>query len=184
MFRPYVTNIHNVEGDGNCRFRSVASSLGFHEDRWPQIRMELLEEILMHKRIYIDMFGDGELFKIYEAINLPPNAKAVWKYWMTMPDMGYLIASRYNVVLLFLSNEGDTTCLPLWTSPPESQQHVICVISRINGNHFVKVDLHGYYPIPLTHPQWNTYKYDGEWERPYKNPQDMYIQRRRSNYKS
>ncbi|XP_071694926.1 uncharacterized protein [Rutidosis leptorrhynchoides] len=184
MFRPYVTNIHNVEGDGNCGFRSIASFLGLHENRWPQSRMELLEEIIMHKEIYVNLFGESELFQLYQTINLPQDASAVRKYWMTLPDMDFLIASRYNVVLLCLSNEADTTCLPLWSSPPESQQHDICVIARINGNHFVKVDLQGYYPIPPTHPQWNIYKYDGEWERPYRNQQDMYIQYMRSNYES
>ncbi|XP_071689097.1 uncharacterized protein [Rutidosis leptorrhynchoides] len=165
----------------HCGFRSVASSLGRHEDCWPQIRSELLEEIRMHHATYVDMFGEVELKRIYNVINLPLNTPATSQYWMILPIMGFLIASRYNVVLLFLSNLADTTCLPLWSSPPVVQSHYVCVIARVHGNHFVKVDLAGDYPVPPTHPQWNYYKYDAEWERPYKTQQDVYLQLRRSN---
>ncbi|XP_071727822.1 uncharacterized protein [Rutidosis leptorrhynchoides] len=144
--------------------------------------MELLEELTMHQTTYTEMFGIVELQELYQAIDIPPDTMAIERYWMSLPSMGFLIASRYNVVLLFLSNLGDTTCFPLWS--PESQQHNICVIARVYGNHFVKVDLQGCYPVPPTHPLWNTYKWDGEWEHPYKHQQDMYIQLRRSNYKS
>ncbi|XP_071695780.1 uncharacterized protein [Rutidosis leptorrhynchoides] len=184
MFRPYVTNIHNVRGDGNCGFRSVASSLGRHENCWSQIRSELLEEIRMHHATYVNIFGEVELKQIYNIIDLPLNTPATSHYWMILPLMGFLIASRYNVVLLFLSNEQDTTCLPLWSSPPVVQPHSVCVIARVHGNHFVKVDLVGDYPVPPTHPQWNYYKNDAEWERLYKNQQDRYHQLRRSNFKS
>ena len=33
--------------------------------------------------------------------------------WMTIPDMGYVIASRYNVILVCLSLQQNVTIFPL-----------------------------------------------------------------------
>ncbi|XP_071719214.1 uncharacterized protein [Rutidosis leptorrhynchoides] len=143
-------------------FRQSVIHLGFHENNWPQIRSELLGEIRMHLAIYVDIFGELLLKEIYDRINLPKNTAATDQYWMILPAMGFLIASRYNVVLLFLSDIQDTTCLALWSSPPVAQSHSVCVIARVDGNHFVKVNLQGDYPVPPTHPQWNYNKNDAE----------------------
>jgi len=38
--------------------------------------------------------------------------------WMTIPDMGYAIANRYNVILVCLSSRQNITVFPLRTKPP------------------------------------------------------------------
>jgi len=40
--------------------------------------------------------------------------------WMTILDMGYAIANRYNVILVCLSSIQNLTIFPLRTSPPIS----------------------------------------------------------------
>jgi len=60
--------------------------------------------------------------------------------WITIPDMGYVIASRYNVILVFLSLQQNVTIFPLQskTAIDVSQHRIIC-IGHVYGNHFVQV---------------------------------------------
>jgi len=60
--------------------------------------------------------------------------------WMTIPDMGYAIANRYNVILVCLSSVQNLTIFPLRTSPPISQsQHRLICIEHVYSSHFVQV---------------------------------------------
>ncbi|KAL7586977.1 hypothetical protein Lser_V15G40093 [Lactuca serriola] len=45
VLHPYIKQVHNVEGDGHCGFRAIASCLGLHQDEWYQIRVNLMEEL-------------------------------------------------------------------------------------------------------------------------------------------
>ena len=58
--------------------------------------------------------------------------------WMDITDMGYVIASRYNVILLSLSLQQSMTFFPLRSQPPtdSSVHHIIC-IGHAFDNHFV-----------------------------------------------
>ena len=59
---------------------------------------------------------------------------------MTIPDMGYAIANRYNVILVCLSSVQNLTIFPLRTSPPISQsQHRLSCIGHVYSSHFVQV---------------------------------------------
>jgi len=64
--------------------------------------------------------------------------------WMTIPDMGYVIANRYNVIVVCLSLKQSLTIFPLRSQPPTDFNHhrIIC-IEHVHGNHFVQfVELH------------------------------------------
>lgn len=58
---------------------------------------------------------------------------------MIVPDMWYVIASRYNVVLVLLSLKQNINFFPLRTQPhkEDSFVHRIICIDHVNGNHFV-----------------------------------------------
>jgi len=59
---------------------------------------------------------------------------------MTIPDMGYAIANRYNVILVYLSLVQNLTIFPLRTSSPITQsQHRLICIGHVHGSHFVQV---------------------------------------------
>lgn len=62
--------------------------------------------------------------------------------WMIVPDMGYVIACRYNVILVLLSLKQNITFFPLRRQPPidSSLHHIIC-IGHVNGNHFINYTL-------------------------------------------
>jgi len=60
--------------------------------------------------------------------------------WMDITDMVYVIASRYNVILVSLSQQQSITFFPLRSQPPaDSSVHRIICIGHIYGNHFVQV---------------------------------------------
>jgi len=61
--------------------------------------------------------------------------------WMNITNMGYVIASRYNVILLSLSLQQSIMFIPLRSQPPTdcSMLRVIC-IGHVYDNHFVQVD--------------------------------------------
>jgi len=59
---------------------------------------------------------------------------------MTISDMGYAIANRYNVILVWLSSIQNLTIFSLCTSPPSSQsQHRLICIGHVYGSHFVQI---------------------------------------------
>ena len=106
------------------------------EDRWLQVRKDLLNELKTNKNDYQFYFGrTKELAKIlsyFQKGKFAHKAK-----WMTMPDMGHLIATRYNVVVIYLSQIQCLTFLP-FRSQPELPPKFI-VIGYI-GDHFVEVN--------------------------------------------
>lgn len=60
--------------------------------------------------------------------------------WMTMPKMGYVIVTGYNVVLVQLSTEGSWTFFPLRGSYPTYERNVRLInIEFVNHNHRVQV---------------------------------------------
>ena len=61
--------------------------------------------------------------------------------WMDITNMGYVIASRYNVNLVSLSLQQSMTFFPLRSQPPtNSFVHRIICIDHVYVNHFVQVD--------------------------------------------
>jgi len=61
--------------------------------------------------------------------------------WMDITEMGYVIASRYNVILVSLSRQQSMTFFPLRSQPPtDSSVHRIICIDHVYENHFVQVN--------------------------------------------
>ena len=99
-------------------------------------------------------------------------------------DTGLVIASKYNKVVVNLSNDGgSTTSFPLWSSPPQSDSHEFIVIAHVDGGHYIRVVLREGFPLPLTHPLWITYKSNiaSGWENKYVSRQNDF---REYNYRA
>jgi len=60
--------------------------------------------------------------------------------WMNITDMGYVIASRYNVILISLSLQQSMTFFPLRSQSLRNSfvHHIIC-IGHVYDNHFIQV---------------------------------------------
>ncbi|KAH6797774.1 hypothetical protein C2S52_022328 [Perilla frutescens var. hirtella] len=167
--KPYVLGISDVKADGYCDFRAIAGLLGFGEDYWLRVREELIEELCNHRFYYVKFYGSPEcVTQLLEALSCS-TIPALHKIWMILPDMGHLVALRYNVVLVHISKQQCLTYLPLQSNPPLKSQHKMIVIGFVNNNHFVQVLLDHASPIPPIMPNWKFSQLEcaAEWNTPY-----------------
>ena len=139
ILHSYILHVQDVKPDGNCGFRAIAVCLGLHEDAWPTIRYNLIEELHTFKTQYVAIFdSDDQWTHVYNSLNFfALDRGAPIQHWMTMLDMGLLIASRFNVILHVLSATHSFTYLLLRSTPPPSNQHVAIAIGYVNNNHYV-----------------------------------------------
>ncbi|KAI5386240.1 hypothetical protein KIW84_072690 [Lathyrus oleraceus] len=75
--------------------------------------------------------------------------------WMSLPDMGYLIANRYNVVLVCLGNPC-MTFFPM-TSSHSPNVSIYC-IGFVNRNHWVQVNMKEGFPLPPVTLDWKKFR--------------------------
>ncbi|GJY70168.1 hypothetical protein Tco_0473150 [Tanacetum coccineum] len=116
MFHAFIDRVQDVKADGNCGFRATAVGLGLHEDEWPTIRYRLLQELGMHSQQYVSMFGVDGYNHVRDRLNFfNIDECAPMIKWMSMPEIGILIASHFNVILHTITNLGarkaTRTCL-------------------------------------------------------------------------
>ncbi|GFS38058.1 P-loop containing nucleoside triphosphate hydrolases superfamily protein [Actinidia rufa] len=168
--RPYIRHVKDVLFDGNCGFRAIAGLMNIgEEDGWVQVRRDLLTELNLHVDDYKIMYGGQR--RIDELTHCLSwfNGRPKMDRWMTMPDMGHLIASRYNVVLYHLSNKQCLTFLPLRSLPIPAASRREITIGFINNNHFVEVFLLPDHPVPPVASSWTRYRYQRAqgWDTTY-----------------
>lgn len=140
LFRNYISAIIDVLPDGHCGFRAIANIMGFGEDSWSRVRYDLLYELRQNIALYDKIFLEhGRVAKVEDKLNYFENL-APKKYWMCLPEMGHLIATVYNVALVTLSTQSNSTFLPLKTSVPQDPKIICIALVVINRQgHFVQV---------------------------------------------
>ena len=97
-------------------------------------------------------------------------------FWIVMPEMGILTASRFNVILHVLSMSGSVTYLEFRSQPPSLSQHVLIELVHVDRNHYIKVVLNGKYPMPTPTHHWTRYRLEeaSTWIISYQHRLDMY----------
>ncbi|KAK3223224.1 hypothetical protein Dsin_010249 [Dipteronia sinensis] len=97
-------------------------------------------------------------------------------HWMTMPETGHIIASKYNVVLVLLSKQLCLTFLPLRSVPLPQSLHKIITIGFVNGCHFIEVFMVPGSPMPHITANWLEYHHSCArgWETSYTNNIDAF----------
>ena len=114
--------------------------MGYGDDGWKQVRKDMLNELIYNRPLYDWLFCEigryNELLKILDYFEDSP---AGIDKWMTLPDMGHIITSCYNVVLISLSSNLCLTFLPLRSVPEPLALRKTIAITFVNGNYFVKV---------------------------------------------
>ncbi|XP_028057844.1 PKS-NRPS hybrid synthetase CHGG_01239-like [Camellia sinensis] len=169
MLIPFIKLMKDVDGDGNCGFRAIAGLFGLGENDWVQVRRDLLLELNNHRDEYVVLYGSHERVKELTHILLYFENSAGFDRWMTMPDMGHLIASFYNVVLYHLSLQQCLTFLPLRAPPVTLADRREIAIGFVNENHFVQVFLEADHPVPPIAVLWRVFHHPcaSEWENAY-----------------
>ncbi|KAI5434175.1 hypothetical protein KIW84_021146 [Lathyrus oleraceus] len=152
----YIEDVVNVESDGNCGFRVIASLHGYGEDGWSMVRRELgLELIDKDRSTLYDKLFSNRLSAVRESLMIESFGSQPPEKWMSLPDMGYLIANRYNVVLVCLGNPC-ITFFPM-TSSHSPNVSIYC-IGFVNHNHWVHVNMKEGFPLPPVTLDWKKFR--------------------------
>ncbi|KAH1193258.1 putative protein FAR1-RELATED SEQUENCE 10 [Glycine max] len=178
FFQGFIRDVVDVKADGNYGYRSIAALLGMGEDSWPLVRNELIKELGRWSHECMNLFGGTERFEQLKLSLLVDGfSKVSVDKWMDITDMGYVIASRYNVILVSLSRQQSMTFFPLRSQPPpDSSGHRIICVGHVFGNHFVQVYLKDHCPLPPPALLWssNCYSQAKQWAIPYISRMQQY----------
>ncbi|XP_058189257.1 uncharacterized protein LOC131306846 [Rhododendron vialii] len=101
--RPHIKFITNVKSDGNCGYRAVAYFMRQSEHNWKTCRNDLLLEVNNHYDLYEKVTGIGGANKLRYRLSFFEDETTPENKWMIFPEMGYVVASTYNVVVVLLS---------------------------------------------------------------------------------
>ncbi|XP_068471557.1 uncharacterized protein [Phaseolus vulgaris] len=176
----YHPCIVDVKADGHCGYRAVAAHLGMGEESWAVVRMNLLKEPSEWRQEYVQLFGGDHRYEyLKNSLLVEHMAMAGTDKWMTIPDMRYVIANRYNVILVSLSMLQSLSIFPLRTQAPSNfRNHRIIAIGHVYGNHFVQVKLKDGCPIPPTNILWASHRYPAAqtWSTYYTSRIQVYTQ--------
>ncbi|AES95689.1 hypothetical protein MTR_5g028280 [Medicago truncatula] len=99
FMRPYIEGIVDVIGDGHCGFRAIAESVGLMEESHVMVRIALIKELKEHRSKYIEIYASEPRYNyILDGLHPPKNpiSFAPPDKWLTLPDMGHIVASCYN----------------------------------------------------------------------------------------
>ncbi|KAL5146567.1 putative protein FAR1-RELATED SEQUENCE 10 [Glycine soja] len=174
----FIRDVVDVKADGNCGYRSIATLLGIGEDSWLLVHNELIKELGRWSHEYMNLFGGTERFEQLKLSLLVDGfSKVSVDKWMDITEMGYVIASRYNVILVSLSRQQSMTFFPLRSQPPpDSSGHRMICVGHVFGNHFVQVYLKDHCPLPPLALLWsnNCYSQAKHWTIPYISRMQQY----------
>ncbi|KAI5425906.1 hypothetical protein KIW84_031653 [Lathyrus oleraceus] len=98
-----------------------------------------------HIRSYIKDVVNVESDEVRESLMIESFGSQPPEKWLTLPDMGYLIANLYNVVLVCLGNPC-MTFFPM-TSSHSPNVSIYC-IDFVNHNHWVQVNMKEGFSLP------------------------------------
>lgn len=90
--------------------------------------------------------------------------------WMTIPDMGYPSACRYNAVFVSMSKRLNISFFPFTLAPPMyTSMRTIINVGFVNDNHWVQIKLKPDSSLPHVTYHWRqNYTEDAKaWESTY-----------------
>ncbi|KAH1257569.1 hypothetical protein GmHk_03G007507 [Glycine max] len=131
-----IENIVDVKADTNYGYRAIVALLELV--KWSDEYINLLGGI--------DRYEELKQFLLVDGLSM----------WMNITDMGYVIASRYNVILASLSLQQRMTSFPLRSQPPiDSFVHRVICIGHVYDNYFVQIFLRDCCPLPPLALLWS-----------------------------
>ncbi|KAL5138348.1 hypothetical protein HKD37_10G028545 [Glycine soja] len=110
------------------------------EDSWPLVRNELIKELGRWSHDYTNLFSGTKRFEqLRLSLLVDGFSKVSVDKWMDITEMGYVIASWYNIILVLLSRQQSMAFFPLRSQPPpDSSMHRMICVGHVFGNHFVQ----------------------------------------------
>ncbi|MBW0582259.1 hypothetical protein O181_121974 [Austropuccinia psidii MF-1] len=137
----YTFKAINVQGDGNCGYRTVSHYIYKTQDQWADVRGDLDEEIRKNQDLYEAMNTlipslSSYLDRIewYEDVGWAPEGKH-----MSMPYMGNPIVNKYQRPVFFYSTFQSFSFSPYFCPPNYNLPILICFLDSCS--HFVLLDI-------------------------------------------
>ncbi|KAH1253676.1 hypothetical protein GmHk_04G010277 [Glycine max] len=142
----------DVKEDDNYGYCAIDALLGMGEDSWSLVYNHLLKELAKWSDEYINLLGGIDKFEELKSLNKCDSyswfMQVTTDKWMDITDMGYVIASRFNVILVSLSLQKSMTFFPLRSQPPiDSFMHRVICIGHVYDTYFVQVYLRDRCPL-------------------------------------
>ncbi|XP_012574301.1 uncharacterized protein [Cicer arietinum] len=160
VIQPYIDDIFDVAADGNCGCRAIALLLGHSEECWYLVRNSLDHEIASHVTPYDRLFT-GCIREIRDSLKISGFGLQPMDKWLSIPDMGYVIATTYNIILVTFCQTFSMTFFPMRGSHSTlTKNDRICCIEFVNGNHWVMLKMKDGFPLPEIAPGWKQYRTD------------------------
>ncbi|KAH1226999.1 hypothetical protein GmHk_10G027358 [Glycine max] len=185
----YIDAFHFVQSSNSSVKRSASSS----EPPKPTRIIPMLDQFAPFIQDFIhnvvDVKADGNcgyrsivgLLERFEQLRLSLLVDGFFKVsvdkWMDITEMGYVIPSRYNVILVSLSRKQSMTFFPLRSQPPsDSSVHRMICVGHVFGNHFVQIYLKDRCPLPPLALLWSTncYSQAKQWPTSYVSRMQQY----------
>ena len=120
-----IKKVVDIAGDGHCGFRAVAGLRNLSVEDHQMICYQLHKELIGEENAcYGHIINDDRRYKeVLGALTFSGIGPAQPDKWMTMSDMGFLVAHKYNHVVVLLSIEKGRfeTFFPLWGEPPHTE---------------------------------------------------------------
>ncbi|XP_012573859.1 uncharacterized protein [Cicer arietinum] len=130
----YIVEIIDVVPDGNCGFHTIAALLDWTEESWPLVRTQLDKEIHLHQDLYANVFDDS-IELVRNSLKISGLGGHGKDKWMTIPDLCYVIATLYNVILVSLSRNLNMLFFPLNKAPSKESSLInLLAIGFVNEN--------------------------------------------------
>ncbi|KAK9138117.1 hypothetical protein Sjap_008711 [Stephania japonica] len=120
------------------------------------VRLEMFEELIRNEAMYMNVFQDVEYGKIRYAINFY-DSLAEGEYWLSLPEVGIIVANHYKLAFVVLAKEWSALWLPSRHATPLVSEIRIVWLLLVNGNHFVRLLMRDNPPPPPTSRQWDAF---------------------------
>ncbi|XP_028236689.1 uncharacterized protein LOC114416008 [Glycine soja] len=99
-----IENIIDVKADGNYGYQEIAALLGMGEESWSLVRNHLHKELISWSEENINLLSGIERFEeLKRSLLVDGLSMVTMDKWINITDIGYVIASRYNMIVVSLS---------------------------------------------------------------------------------
>ncbi|XP_026383759.1 uncharacterized protein LOC113279277 [Papaver somniferum] len=150
--QPFVNEIEDVKTDGHCGYWVVAKQLKLLtknvEAPWRYVRQKMVKNLKKMRLFYQSMWDVKGFKDIMENVDFPISGVDMdVKYWMTLPEAGFLIAETFTTVVVIYNKHGSNTFVPNHVKPSTRTKGRIIFMGFVDGSHFVSLHMEPNAPI-------------------------------------
>lgn len=137
----HVHGFWEISSDGHCGFRSIAHGLGWGQNSWDRVRSIMLTTLSEEAHLLKDHWGTGD----YYDMTCKLHCFTDWaneENWFSLPDMGAIAATAFNVALVSIGLNNSFTYLPVKAAlghDPAQKLDMIAILHLQKEKHWVAV---------------------------------------------